>query len=115
MAVQERLAKKLRHLSYDVVYELSDERTMGGGGLSLVQHIADVFGGERGSVTGNWDVGHKLQLVYGVVLPRDDKFVADEKLIFDLMSKVKNYDQGLRFQELAEELKHPILTPQGRS
>ena len=108
------LARKLRHLSYDGVYELSAERTRGGGGLSLVHHVADVLGVDRDALTGHWDVGHKLQLVYGDVLPKDDKFAADEKLVFDLMSEVKKYDEGMRFQELAEDLMHPILTPQGR-
>ena len=79
------LAKKLRHLSYDGVYELSDERTRGGGGLSLVHHVADVLGVERDTLTGHWDIGHKLHLVYGDVLPKDEKFAADEKLIFDLI------------------------------
>ena len=76
------------------MYELSDERTRGGGGLSLVQHIDDVFGGERGSVTGHWDVGHKLQLIFGDVLPKDDNFVADEKLIFDILPSERSRSMG---------------------
>ena len=82
--------------------------------LRSEHHVADVLGVDRESLTGHWDIGHKLQLVYGDVLPKNKQFAADEKFVFDTMSEVKKYEDGMRFQELAEELLHPILTPQGR-
>ena len=105
---------KLKHMAYDGVYELSKERTRGGGGLSLVEHVAEVLGVEKKSLTGHWDMGHKLQLVYNDVFSKDKTFISDEKSMFDLMSEVKKYKEGMRFNELAEELGHAVLTPQGR-
>ena len=108
------LSTKLKHIAYDGVYELSEERTRGGGGLSLIDHVADVLGVEKRSLSGHWDMGHKLQLVFSDVLPKDKSFSSDEKFMFDLMSEVKKFKDGMRFEELAEELMHPVLTPQGR-
>ena len=76
------LALKLRHIVYDVVYELSGERVRGGGGLSLIEHVAEILGVEKGSITGHWDTGHKMQLVYNDVLPKDKMFGNDEKFVF---------------------------------
>ena len=87
---------------------------MGGEGLSLIDHVADVLGVEMKSLSGHWNMGHKLQLAFSDVLPKDNFFSKDEKFIFDLKSKVKKFKDGLRFEKLAEELLHPVLSPKGR-
>ena len=108
------LASKLKHLAYDGVFELSKERPRGAGGLSLVDHVAEVLGVGKGSISGHWDMGHKLQLVYSDVLPKDKTYSSDEKFMLNLMSDVKKFKEGMKFSELAEDLMHAILTPQGR-
>ena len=57
---REELSCKLRHISYDGVYATSEERGKAGGGLSLVHHVEDYLGLERGDITSNWDIGHKV-------------------------------------------------------
>ena len=73
----------IHHFVYDGVYAVQDERVAGGGSLSLIRHFAAwCFGGE-GSVTGNWDMGHKLQLVYGDLMLK-------EKIITDVVTLETN-------------------------
>ena len=57
---REELSCKLRHISYDGVYTTSEERGKAVGGLSLVHHVEDYLGLERGDITSNWDIGHKV-------------------------------------------------------
>ena len=57
---REELSCKLRHISYDGVYTTSEARGKAGGGLSLVHHVEDYLGLERGDITSNWDIGHKV-------------------------------------------------------
>ena len=57
-----RLAVILRHLAYDGVYATKEQRTAGGGYLSLILHVARVLGVAEGSITGTWDVSHLLQV-----------------------------------------------------
>ena len=108
------LANKLRHLVYVGVYEDPQFRTRGGGGLNLPDHVCRLPGVEPGTITGHWDLGHKLQLVYGDVFPKDVTFIEDEKFIIDIMSDFRKHKKGLIFKEVAEELLHPILENQGR-
>ena len=47
------------------VYERPSERVRGGGGLALVDHLTEFLG------SGNWDMGHKMQLAFGDVILKD--------------------------------------------
>lgn len=55
------------HAVYNRVYETLVEKSHGGGCLSLLNHLADWYGGNVGDFTGIWDIGQKIQLVYGDV------------------------------------------------
>ena len=61
---REEVAKVFVHAAYDGVYSLTSERVRGGGSLNLVNHFAEWCGLEEGDITGHWDVGHQLQIIY---------------------------------------------------
>ena len=68
---REEVGKIFRHGIYDGVYASTDERVAGGGSLSLMHHFADWCQLPEHYFSGHWDVGHKLQLVYGTILKKN--------------------------------------------
>jgi hypothetical protein len=70
---KEQVGEKFRHGTYDGVYALSEERVAGGGSLNLMLHFADWCKLPHEYFSGHWDVGHKLQLVYGSALKKKKK------------------------------------------
>ena len=62
------IGEKFHHSVYDGVYATPEERVAGGGCLSLNRHLEAWCNVESNSITGHWDMGHKLQLVYGDAL-----------------------------------------------
>ena len=48
----EDLRFKLEHVSYDGVYEVPEHRVRGGGGLGLINHVADFLNLGPGIITG---------------------------------------------------------------
>ena len=58
------LANRLRHFSYDGVYASKEERVAGGGCLSLVENVTEVLGLDKEAITGIWDTGHNLQVIW---------------------------------------------------
>ena len=48
----EDLKTKLEHIAYDGVYEVPENRIRGGGGLSLIKHVADFLGLGPDIITG---------------------------------------------------------------
>ena len=74
-----------------------------------MHHFADWCGTARESFTGHWDVGHRLQLVYGDVL----KASPELKKFLKIVDTARGYCQGkdgLALQELAVKLKASFLT-----
>ena len=60
----------------------AEERAHGGGCLSLLRHFADWCGSEQTQFTGLWDMGHKLQLVYGDALLTNNQLNQLNKVVF---------------------------------
>ena len=60
---REQIGEIFHHTIYDGVYGSAEERVRGGGCLSPNKHFAEWCGLPQDSFTGNWDMGHKLQLV----------------------------------------------------
>ena len=109
--------KNLEHFSYDGVYEQSLNRIRGGGGLGLIDHVADFLGVGPGIITGNWDLGHKIQLVLSDVFKKGDSSQIYSKYIdimYELMKMYRDNKQGLIFTEVAEEMRHTTVKLRGR-
>ena len=51
---EEELRNKLEHITYDGVYEVSENRIRGGGGMSLIKHVADFLKLGPDIVTGGY-------------------------------------------------------------
>ena len=56
-----------------------------------------------------WDMGHKLQLVYGYVFLTSKDIKDLNKVVFGLMGEFVSGQDSLRFKEIAMELGHPTL------
>ena len=108
-----QLADKLQHVTYDGVYERPSERVRGGGGLGLVDHLAEFLGKDLGDITGNWDMGHKMQLAFGDVFLKDVTYKMNMRIVYKLMKKYKDGKGGLIFKERSEELLHSVLKNKG--
>ena len=105
---KEEVGEKFRHGTYDGVYASTDERVAGGGSLSLMHHYANWCGLPEELFTGHWDVGHKLQLVYGTTLKKNKEVGAFITTMEKVMQKCQGKD-GLLFQEVAIELRAAFL------
>ena len=60
-------------------------------------------------MTGHWDMGHKLQLVYGDALLSNGIVKKLNKTIFNIMGQYTCGQASLHFKELSKELHHPTL------
>ena len=107
---RDQVGKVFHHSVYDGVYASPEERVKGGGCLSLNKHFADWCDIPSDSFSGNWDMGHKLQLVYGDVLLADDNVKTLNKLVFSSMGDFTSGQRGLKFKELSKELNQPTLS-----
>ena len=97
-----------RHGAYDGVYASNKERVAGGGSLSLMEHFARWCDKEISSVTGHWDIGHRLQLVYDDVLKKS----SDSKMFLRIVDVAKGYctgKDGLLMHEFVLETKASFL------
>ena len=103
------IRQKLRHVTYDGVYALTEERVHGGGSLNLTLHLESQLQLNRGDISGTWDSGHKMQLAHGDVLLKDKSYSDCVKSIYNLMATFKD-KKGCMFKEKADALNHPILT-----
>ena len=104
-----RVGQVFHHSVYDGVYSSADERAHGGGCLSMNNHFAQWCGYDETEMTGNWDMGHKLQLVYGDVFLTSKDIKDLNKVVFGLMGEFVSGQDSLRFKEIAMELGHPTL------
>ena len=104
-----QVGEKFRHGTYDGVYAMAEERVAGGGSLNLMLHFADWCQLPHENFTGHWDVGHKLQLVYGSALKKNQEVSAFLNVMEKVMQMCQGKD-GLLFLQVAVELKAAILT-----
>lgn len=98
------------HAVYDGVYATKEERTKGGGGLSLKNHFAKWCGQDEGKFSGSWDLGHLLQLVYGDAYKENKDIQEFNQKMYRIMGDWKSGLSGVRFREIAEDLNHAVLT-----
>jgi hypothetical protein len=106
---KEEVADKFRHGTYDGVYATTEERVAGGGSLSLMHHFAAWCDIPKEQFTGHWDVGHKLQLVYGTALKKN-KEVSSFLSTMEKIMQMCQGKEGLLFHQVASELKAAVLT-----
>ena len=80
----------------------------GGGSLSLMHHFANWCELPKHLFSGHWDVGHKLQLIYGTTLKKNKEVASFMSTMERVMQKCQGKD-GLLFKEVAIELRAAIL------
>jgi hypothetical protein len=78
--------------------------------LSLKKHFARWCGQDEDKFSGSWDLGHLLQLVYGDMYKKNKDIQELNQKMYRIMSDWKIGLSGVRFQEIAEDLNHAILT-----
>ena len=74
------LRRKCLHGVYDGVFASSEERD-GGGGLSLCKHLEELLGCPEGTITGNYDMSHNLQIVYHKAIHYDNQKKTGSKFL----------------------------------
>ena len=109
---KQEVAAKYVHSTYDGVYELSSQRE--NGGLSLVHHFAEWCGLEQDDISGHWDVGHQLQLVYKDAFKDDEDLINFNNVMYDTMSDYNYGKPSAEFRETADSLKEATLTVKSR-
>ena len=68
-----KLANRLVHLTYHGVFAEPSERVRGGGSLSLRSHVCSELGLVQGSISGDWDAAHNMQLTWSDLLKNIQK------------------------------------------
>ena len=106
-----RLADILLHFAYDGVYARTEERVGGGGSLNLTKFVALELGLEDGDLTGTWDVGHQLQIIWNKALKRNPKILEAIGTFFDAMSDFSLGKSATIFTERAKDLQCLVKTP----
>ena len=81
--------------------------------FSLMKHFAAWCGQEVENFSGNWDLGHQLQIAYGNVMKESETIRRFNKLMYRLMSEHKSHQAGVRFKEIGDELQYCLLTNKG--
>ena len=104
-----RLAKILRHMAYDGVYATKEQRTAGGGSLSLIIFVARELGLEDGDITGTWDVSHLLQIIWNDVLKEDKSVLKMIDIYFKAMGNWRLGKQSIIFENRAKMLGNLVL------
>ena len=106
-----RLGEILLHFAYDGVYARTEERVGGGGSLNLTKYVALELGLEDGDLTGTWDAGHQLQIIWSKGLKANPKILEVVQTVFDAMSDFSLGKSATIFTERAKDLKCLVLTP----
>ena len=106
---KEDVAEKFCHGTYDGVYATTQERVRGGGSLNLIHHFAEWCNKPKTALTGHWDVGHQLQLVFADAL-KSNKPVKQFLGITDNLALLCQGKDGLTFTQVASEMKSAFLT-----
>ena len=106
-----RLGEILLHFAYDGVYARTEERVGGGGSLNLTKYVALELGLEDGDLTGTWDAGHQLQIIWSKGLKANPKILEVVQTVFEAMSDFSLGKSATIFTERAKDLKCLVLTP----
>ena len=77
--------------------------------MELITHFADWCRLGETDITGYWDAGHRLQLVFGDAF-RTTKFQKFHRLVYDVSSNYNNGKNSLIFKEAADDLFQATLT-----
>ena len=107
---REEVGRVFCHAIYDGVYCTKEETVKGGGSLSLINHFSEWCGLNNHDVTGYWDAGHRLQLVFGDAIKQNKSFQNFNQLMYDVMSKYSSGKNSLIFRETADSLLDATLT-----
>ena len=86
----------------------------GGGCLDLPNSVAAELGLPDGSLTGTWDYGHNLQIVWNNALTQHPVVEELITLIFSVMDDYRTGKAGSLFRARAAELGHLVLTNKKR-
>ena len=106
------LRNKLSHLTYDGVYADSSERKRGGG-LDLVGNICKYLEISPDNITGQHDLGHNIQLIFGDGIEKDKKVNQMLDHVYNFMEKHQYGKARSLFDEFCEENDFPALTNKG--
>ena len=90
---EEELGRKVCHMIYDGVYASPEER-LNKSGLSLRQHFEEFLKLPPGSITGQHDLSHNLQLCYHQILNRHEAARELNEIIKEMYSVMKNLCSG---------------------
>ena len=105
-----QLANRLIHMTYDGVFAETEERVRGGGSLSLRSHVCTELGLEPGSISGDWDAAHNMQLTWADLIKKHSKIMKVANCYFDIMKEHKLGKVGTHFMNRAKELGYLVLT-----
>ena len=86
------------------------ERSEGGGSLELKKNVIEILGLSDGSISGNQDFSHKLQLIFHDVFKQRSWVMEALKTYFSTMQSMNTGKAGTKFQETAEDLENIVLT-----
>lgn len=109
---KEEIGRTFCHAVYDGVYSQQSERRAGsrGGSLSLMEKFTEWCGLEKGDMTGHWDAGHLLQLIYGDALKDDNNVNKFNNAMYEIMSNYNSGKNSVIFREKADSLHQATLT-----
>ena len=105
-----QLAQKLVHMTYDGVFAETNERVRGGGFLSLRSHMCAELGLEQGSISGDWDAAHNMQLTWSDLIKKHPEIMKTVDCYFNIMKLHKLGKVGTHFMNRAKELGYLVLT-----
>jgi hypothetical protein len=104
-----RLAKILRHFSYDGVYATKEQRTGGGGSLNLIHFVAAELDLEEGDITGHWDTAHLLQVIWNRVLTEEESVLRLLNIYFKAMDANRLGKHATIFENKARMIGNLVL------
>ena len=105
-----QLPDRLIHMTYDGVFAETEERVRGGGSLSLRSHVCAELGLEVGSISGDWDAAHNMQLTWADLIKKHAKIMKVADCYFDIMKEHKLGKVGTHFLNQAREVGYLVLT-----
>ena len=100
--------------SHHSLGDSKEQRVAGGGCLDLPNSVAAELGLPDGSLTGTWDYGHNLQIVWNNALTQHPVVEELITLIFSVMDDYRTGKAGSLFRARAAELSHLVLTNKKR-
>ena len=87
-----------------------DERVRGGGSLSLRSHVCSELGLVPGSISGDWDAAHNMQLTWADLIKKHPEIMKVTDCFFNVMKVHKLGKVGTHFMNRAQELGYLVLT-----